>query len=120
MSHKGGAIDDSAAELAMAAGKIDAPPRRRPLWPVPVRTLGAVCQAAAGIYPQVWKFDMPRSPIPTREAIRNLLVKVVPAGAVVLLPHDHFGMDLGPGLAVKLDAAYVPDVVGIESAGGAA
>jgi electron transfer flavoprotein alpha subunit len=117
VTHKGGAIDDSAAELAMAAGKIGAA-ETTAIVAGSGADLGAVCQAAAGIYPQVWKFDHAALAYPNAEAIRNLLVKVVPAGAVVLLPHDHFGMDLGPGLAVKLNAAYVPDVVGIESAGG--
>jgi electron transfer flavoprotein alpha subunit len=39
----------------------------------------------------------------------------LPAGSIFLLAHDTFGMDLGPGLAVKRDAAYAADVVGIES-----
>jgi electron transfer flavoprotein alpha subunit len=43
---------------------------------------------------------------------------VVPRGSIVLIPHSHFGVDLSPGLAVKLDAAYVPDLVDIESVEG--
>jgi electron transfer flavoprotein alpha subunit len=42
----------------------------------------------------------------------------VPRGSIVLVPHSHFGVDLSPGLAVKLDAAYVPDVVDIEAVDG--
>jgi electron transfer flavoprotein alpha subunit len=117
ITHKDGSIEDSAAELAMAARKIGSE------QPTAIVTgsgpdLGSACQAAAGIYPQVWKFDNAALAYPNAEAVRNLLIKVLPAGCVVLLPHDHFGMDLGPGLAVKLDAAYVPDVVGIEGAEG--
>ena len=52
------------------------------------------------------------------ELIRPLLVKVLPAGAVVLLPHSTLGMDLGPGLSVKLGVPYLPDVVGLASQDG--
>ncbi len=34
---------------------------------------------------------------PNAEVVRKLLVNVLPADAVVLVPHEHFGMDLGPG-----------------------
>jgi len=44
----------------------------------------------------------------------------LPAGCIVLAPHSHFGTDLSPGLSIKLNAAYVPDVVDIEGADGAA
>jgi len=48
-----------------------------------------------------------------------LLLKVLPKGAVLLLPHNTFGMDLGPGLAVKMGATFIPDVVGIDGLAGA-
>ncbi len=117
ITHKGGTIDDSAAELAVAANKLGA------AQPTAIiagsgAELSAVCQAAAKIYPQVWKFDNAALAYPNAEAIRKLLAKVLPAGAMVLLPHDHFGMDLGPGLSIKLDVAYVPDVVAVESVEG--
>ncbi len=38
----------------------------------------------------------------------------------MLVPHDHFGIDLAPGLSIKLNAAFVSDVVEIESVEGAA
>jgi electron transfer flavoprotein alpha subunit len=37
---------------------------------------------------------------------------------MVLLPHTTFGLDLGPGLSVKLGATYVPDVVGTDGLEG--
>jgi electron transfer flavoprotein alpha subunit len=46
--------------------------------------------------------------------VRKLLVNVLPADAIVLIPHDTFGMDLGPGLSIKLDSTFVADVVDIE------
>ena len=42
----------------------------------------------------------------------------LPADAVVLVSHDTFGMDLAPGLSIKLDSAFVSDVVGIEGVEG--
>jgi electron transfer flavoprotein alpha subunit len=51
--------------------------------------------------------------------IRKLLVNVLPADAIVLVPHDTFGMDLAPGLSIKLDSAFVADVVDIEGVDGA-
>jgi electron transfer flavoprotein alpha subunit len=50
--------------------------------------------------------------------IRKLLVNVLPADAIVLVPHDTFGMDLAPGLSIKLDSAFVADVVDIEGVDG--
>jgi electron transfer flavoprotein alpha subunit len=50
--------------------------------------------------------------------IRQALVSVLPAGCIVLIPHGHFGMDLSPGLSIKMNAAYVPDVLDIEGVEG--
>jgi electron transfer flavoprotein alpha subunit len=118
--HKDGKADDSALELIAAAKKIipDTPP-------IAIVTgagaaLEAVCQELAAAYPQVWKFSNEALAYPNAEIIRLLLLKTLPKGCVLLLPHNTFGMDLGPGLSVKLDAAYVPDVVAIEGLGGAA
>ena len=36
----------------------------------------------------------------------------------MLVPHDHFGIDLAPGLSIKLNAAYVSDVLDIEGVEG--
>jgi electron transfer flavoprotein alpha subunit len=57
---------------------------------------------------------------PNAELIRNALVKVLPPNSIVLVPHDHFGIDLAPGLSIKLTAAFVSDVVQIEGVEGAA
>jgi electron transfer flavoprotein alpha subunit len=50
--------------------------------------------------------------------VRGLLVNVLPEGAIVLIPHNTFGMDLSPGLSVKLNSAFVADVVDIEGTDG--
>jgi electron transfer flavoprotein alpha subunit len=117
--HKGGTIDDSAAELAVAARKIAADAQPTAIVTGTGADLANACQAAAKIYAKVWKFDQAALAYPNAEAVRALLVKALPAGAIVLLPHDSFGMDLGPGLSIKLGAAYAPDVVGIDGTDGA-
>jgi electron transfer flavoprotein alpha subunit len=45
-----------------------------------------------------------------------MLAKLLPEGAILLLPTDSFGMDLGPGLAVKRNAAYIADAIDFEGA----
>ena len=116
--HKGGVIDDTAAELALAAGKIDAGAGATAIVAGSGSELDAVCQAAAQHYKEVWKFDHADLAYPNAEAIRKLLAGVLPADAILLIPHDTFGMDLGPGLAVKLDSSYAADVIGIDAADG--
>jgi electron transfer flavoprotein alpha subunit len=113
--HKGGVIDDTAAELMVAARKMDAGAQVTAIVAGSGNDLDSACQAAAKIYPQVWKFGHADLAYPNAEAIRKLLVQNLPADALVLMAHDTFGMDLGPGLAIKLDSAYVADVAGIDA-----
>jgi electron transfer flavoprotein alpha subunit len=54
------------------------------------------------------KFNLDALAYPNAEVVRKLLVNTLPADAIVLVPHDTFGMDLGPGLSIKLDSAFVP------------
>lgn len=117
--HKDGKVDDSALELVNAARKIAPDAVAAAIVTGAGAGLDAVCAEAAGTYPQVWKFAHDSLAYPNAELIRPLLQKVLPKGAVLLLPHTTFGMDLGPGLSVKLDATYLPDVVGIDSLEGA-
>jgi electron transfer flavoprotein alpha subunit len=76
--------------------------------------LDGVCQSVAASYAQVWKIANPALAYPNAEVVRGMLAGIVPAGAILLMAHDTFGMDLGPGLSIKLNTAFVPDVVGIE------
>ncbi len=116
--HKDGKADDSALELVSAAKKIA--PDAAPVALVTGAGAGldAVCAEAAAVYPTVWKFAAPDLAYPNAEVIRPLLQKTLPPGALLLLPHTTFGMDLGPGLAVKLGAAYMPDVVAVDGRDG--
>ncbi|HKU25244.1 MAG TPA: electron transfer flavoprotein subunit alpha/FixB family protein [Candidatus Sulfotelmatobacter sp.] len=118
IAQKNGALDDSAAELAAAAKKIDANASLVALVAGSGPQLETVCAESQKIYPEVWKISNDALSYPNAELIRKVLVKLVPSGAITLLAHDHFGIDLAPGLAIKLNAAFVPDVTGIEALEG--
>jgi electron transfer flavoprotein alpha subunit len=115
--HKDGKADDTAMELAAAAQKMTSGA------PIAIVTgagagLDGVCQELVGSYAEVWKFASEALAYPNAEIIRTLLLKVLPKGCTLLLPHTTFGMDLGPGLAVKMDAVYVPDVTALDGLDG--
>ena len=107
--HRQGTLDDSALELAAAARQMF--PGSRPVAIVAGSAIEPACQEAARAFDEVWKLDGEALAYPNAELLRPILVDVLPAGSIVLLPHDTFGIDLGPGLSVKLGAAYIPDVV---------
>lgn len=116
--HREGIADDSALELITAARKIFP---AAPLTAVVTGSggnLDAVCNEMAALYNEVWKFDHEALAYPNAEVIRKLLVNTLPGDAVVLLPHNTFGMDLAPGLSIKMDSAFVADVVDIEGLEG--
>jgi electron transfer flavoprotein alpha subunit len=112
--HKDGVVDDTALELIAAAEKIDADA------PVNAVVFGAgaeldtVCSELAASYSEVWKIDNDAVAYVNAEVVRGLMVQILPADSIVLIPHEHFGMDFGPGLSIKLDVPYVADIVDIE------
>jgi electron transfer flavoprotein alpha subunit len=116
--HKNGVIDDTARELLAVARKIDASATPTALVLGAGSELASACAAAAGAYAQVWKVDNAALAYPNAEVVRKALVKLVPAGSIVLMAHEHFGMDLAPGLAIRMDAAFVSDLVDIEDLDG--
>jgi electron transfer flavoprotein alpha subunit len=116
--HKDGKADDTAAELALAAKKIDPAAAVTAVVTGAGADLEAVCQEVAPMYGEVWKIDGEAFAYPNAEIVRRALVNLLPAGAVVLVPHDTFGMDLAPGLSIKMDASFAADVVDIEGAEG--
>ena len=117
--HKGGVADDSAAELLAAARKID--PTASPAAIVTgwEPELNAVCDGLRTSYGEVWKIANADLAYPNAELVRKALVKVLPQGSLLLVPHNHFGIDLSPGLSIKLNTAYISDVVGIDGIDGA-
>ncbi|HKD84449.1 MAG TPA: electron transfer flavoprotein subunit alpha/FixB family protein [Terriglobales bacterium] len=118
IAHKAGVVDDSAAELLAAAKTID--PAETPTAVVVGcgPEFDAVCNTLCASFAKVWKIADPSLAYPNAELVRQALVKVLPQGALVLVPHNHFGIDLAPGLSIKLNAAYVSDVVGIDGVDG--
>ena len=110
-----GVLDDCAAELVVAARTIDAGQA-----PIAIVTgfgadLDRACDALRGWYGEVWKISSEALAYPNAELVRKALAEALPAGSILLVPHNHFGIDLSPGLSILLNAAYVPDVLGIET-----
>jgi electron transfer flavoprotein alpha subunit len=120
IAHKGGVVDDSAFELAAAAQKID--PAASPTailagWGADLDTAG---NALRGSYAETWKIANEALAYPNAELIRKALIKVLPNDSIVLVAHDHFGIDLAPGLSIKLNSTFVSDVLdisGVEDVG---
>jgi electron transfer flavoprotein alpha subunit len=118
IAHKGGVADDSAAELAAAAGKIDAARAPTAIVVGAGAELDATCGSLPAGFAEVWKISNEALAYTNAELIRKALVKIVPANSIVLIAHEHFGIDLAPGLSIKLDSALVSDVLGIDGVEG--
>ncbi len=118
ITHKEGKADDTALELVKAAGKIYPDASVTAIVTGSGADLDAVCNEMAVSYKEVWKFDNDALAYPNAEAIRKLLVNVLPPDAVVFFGHDTFGMDIAPGLSIKMDSVFLPDVVDFEGLDG--
>jgi len=118
--HQAGAVDDSAAELLAAAKKIDATAPPTAILTGSGENLEAACQSLCTSFgfAEVWKIANETFAYPNAELVRQALVKVLPANSIVLVPHDHFGIDLAPGLSIKLNSAFVADVLAIDDVEG--
>ncbi len=118
--HKSGIVDDSAFELAAAARKIDPASMPTAILTGSGADIDTACKSLGTAYPEIWKIANADLAYPNAELVRKALVKVLPSDSIVLVAHDHFGIDLAPGLSIKLNAAVVSDVVdisGTEAAG---
>ena len=118
IEHKNCVADDTALELVSAAQAIYPDGAVTAIVTGSGADLDAVCSELSASYSEVWKFDNDALAYPNAEAIRKLLVAVLPPEAVVLFPHDTFGMDLAPGLSIQLDSVFVSDAVGFEGVDG--
>jgi electron transfer flavoprotein alpha subunit len=116
--HKAGVVDDSAFELAAAARKIDPAASPTAILAGSGAGLDAACNALGASYPEIWKIANEAIAYPNAELVRKALLKVLPSNSVVLVAHEHFGIDLAPGLSIKLNSAFVSDVLGIEGMDG--
>ena len=117
--HKAGVVNDSAFELAAAARAID--PAASPTAVIAGwgPDLDAACNTIRASYAETWKIANEALAYPNAELVRKALVKVLPGDGIVLVAHEHFGIDLAPGLSIKLNSAYVSDVVDIARVEGA-
>lgn len=118
ISHRQGVPDDSVAELIAAAKMIDASANPTAIVTGLGVELESACVALHQPCAEVWKLSNEAFAYPNAELVRQALVKIVPAGSIVLLAHDHFGIDLAPGLSIKLDAVFISDVCGIDCVNG--
>jgi electron transfer flavoprotein alpha subunit len=115
---KNGAAEDVALEYPDAAKKIDPSVEVTAVAAGTGADLDKVADAMTRIYKQVIKIDHADLAYPNAEQVRKALLDVLPHDAIILLPHDTFGMDLAPGLAVKMDSAYAADIVDFEGLDG--
>ncbi|MGB8011607.1 MAG: electron transfer flavoprotein subunit alpha/FixB family protein [Terriglobales bacterium] len=117
--HKAGVVDDSAFELAAAARKLDPTASPTAILTGWGADLDAACNALGTSYAETWKIANESLVYPNAELVRKALLKVLPSDSIVLLAHDHFGIDLAPGLSIRMNAAFVSDVVEIAGVEGA-
>ena len=111
--HRDGVADDSAAELAAAARQIDPAASPTAIVTGSGPDLDSVSETLRTSYGEVWKLSNEALAYPNAELVRKALVKVLPPGSILLLAHEHFGIDLAPGLSIKMNAAFVSDVLAI-------
>jgi electron transfer flavoprotein alpha subunit len=116
--HRGGVVDDSALELTAIARKID--PTTPPTAIVTGWGAGldGACNSLLSSYGEIWKVANEALAYPNAEIVRQAFVSILPANSILLVPHDHFGIDLSPGLSIKLNSAFVSDVLGIDGVEG--
>ena len=112
--HREGNADDSALETVTAARKIDPDAFVTAIVAGTGGDLDAVCNEMASSFQDVWKIDNEALAYPNAEVLCGLLNRILPENSIVFIPHEHFGMDLAPGLSVKLDTGYLPDIVDFE------
>ena len=118
ITHKNGVADDSAQELAAAASKIAPGASVTAVVTGSGDGLDAVCNELTASFGEVIKVDREELGYPNAELIRKVLTNLLPKESVVLIAHDTFGMDLGPGLSVMLDSVFLADVVAVDKIEG--
>lgn len=112
--HKEGILDDTALELITAARKLDPAVSVVAIVAGSGAGLDTACKELAASFSETWKIDHDALTYVNAEVLRGLLTRILPKDGIVLIPHEHFGMDLAPGLSIKLDSAYLPDAVDFE------
>ncbi|MBZ5654080.1 MAG: electron transfer flavoprotein subunit alpha/FixB family protein [Acidobacteriia bacterium] len=118
ITHSRGVVDDIAAQLAAAAKQIDSTASPTAILTGWGADLDTACTALRASYSEIWKIASEALAYPNAELIRQALVSVLPKDSIVLVAHEHFGIDLAPGLSIKMNSTYVSDVLAIDGVEG--
>ena len=113
-----GAAEDVAMEFLSAAKKIDESASLTAIVTGSGADLDKVANEMTALYAEVIKIDHELLAYPNAEVVRKALKNALPSDAIVLLAHNTFGMDLAPGLSIKMDSAYAADMVDFEGIDG--
>ena len=116
--HHDGVAEDIVYEFQAAAAKLDADAQVTAVVTGSGDTLDKVAEQLTATFKEVIKIGNDDLAYPNAEVVRKALCNVLPADAIVLVPHNTFGMDLVPGLSIKLDSACASDVIGFEGTEG--
>ena len=114
IQHTSGVASDCAAELLAAARRIDANAAPAAILSGYGADLDNACDSVRSLYSEIWKIGNEALSYPNAELVRQGLVAILPRNSILLVAHDHFGIDLSPGLSIKLNCAFVPDVLAID------
>ncbi|MBF0203934.1 MAG: electron transfer flavoprotein subunit alpha/FixB family protein [Desulfamplus sp.] len=118
ITYKNGVADDIASEYIAAAKKIDPAATITAVVTGSGAVLDTVAQSLTSKYSEVIKISNEALAYPNAEVVRKALCNVLDKSAIILAPHDTFGMDLCPGLSIKMDSAFAADVVDFEGIEG--
>jgi electron transfer flavoprotein alpha subunit len=116
--HTNGVAADAALEFPSAAKKVDEGASVTAVVAGSGADLDKVAESMTSTYSQVIKIDNADLAYPNAEVVRKAMVNIIPADAICLFAHDTFGMDLAPGLSIKMDSAFAADVVDFEGIDG--
>ncbi|MBF0467313.1 MAG: electron transfer flavoprotein subunit alpha/FixB family protein [Desulfamplus sp.] len=114
VTHSAGIADDIASEYISAAKKIDPAATVTAVVTGAGADLDKVAESLASKYTEVIKINNEALAYPNAEVVRKALCNVLDKSAVVLAPHNTFGMDMCPGLSIKMDSAFAADAVDFE------
>jgi len=113
-----GVAEDIAQEYPTAAGKIDESASLTAVVTGSGADLDKVANDMTPIYSQVIKIDNADLAYPNADIVRKAIENVIPSDSIFLMAHNTFGMDLAPGLSIKMDSAYAADIVDFEGVEG--
>jgi len=116
--HQDGVAEDIMYEFKVAAEKLDSGAQLTAVVTGAGETLDKVAEQMTSFFKEVIKIGHDDLAYPNAEVVRKVLCNVLPNDAIILVPHNTFGMDLVPGLSIKLDSACASDVIGFEGTDG--